>query len=138
MNPARLREALRRQGVHVSEDDPVLEVAAICELAMADSLKAIEAANQAAADRISAASIQHIEAARASASALITDSGAWAADHLRATAAEISQLIRQEIQAETEKAVAAASLGLRAAWMLAAVCAAGLAAAVGFWAAGVR
>ena len=30
MEPARLRESLRKQGIYVHESDPVLEVAAIC------------------------------------------------------------------------------------------------------------
>ncbi len=68
MDLARLREALRKQGIYVHESDPVLEVAAICQLAVADTMKAIEGLNKAAADRITASSGQHIEAAKQSAS----------------------------------------------------------------------
>ena len=75
MEPAKLREALRKQGIYVHESDPILEIGAICELAVADTVKAIEGLNKAAADRISAASSQHIEAARQSAAALITEAG---------------------------------------------------------------
>jgi len=46
MDPAKLREALRKQGIHGHESDPVLEVAAICELAVADTVKAIEGLNK--------------------------------------------------------------------------------------------
>ena len=48
MDPRKLREALRKQGIFVHESDPILEMAAICEAAMAETLKAIEASNRAA------------------------------------------------------------------------------------------
>jgi hypothetical protein len=101
MEPARLREALRKQGIYVHEGDPVLEVGAICQLAVADTVNAIEGLNKAAADRISAASSQHIEAARQSAAALITEAGQWSADQLRETAAEIFTSILKELRLQS-------------------------------------
>ena len=43
MEPAKLREALRKQGIYVHEGDPVLEIGAICQLAVADIAEAIRA-----------------------------------------------------------------------------------------------
>ena len=51
MDPRKLREALRKQGIFVHESDPILEMAAICDATMADTLKAIEGVVKAAADR---------------------------------------------------------------------------------------
>jgi len=138
MDAARLRETLRRQGVYVHQDDPVLEVASICELATADSLKAIEASNRAAADRITAASVQHLQAAREAASVLVTEAGTWAADHLRAAAAEIGTSIKKEVQIEANRVTLAASVSVRIAWSVAAFFAAAFVAVVGYWVAGVH
>lgn len=138
MDAARLRETLRRQGVYVHQDDPVLEVASICELAMADSLKAIEASNRAAADRITAASVQHLQAAHEFAAALVTEAGTWAADHLRIAAAEIGASIKKEVQVEASRVTRAASLSVRLAWSVAAFFAAAFAAVAGFWLAGTH
>ena len=137
MEPARLRESLRKQGIYVHESDPVLEVAAICELAVADTVKAIEGLNKAAADRISAASNQHIEAARQSAAALVTEAGKWSAEQLRETAAEISASILKDLRPEVLKAEAAARASVRMAWLTGSVGAIALAGLAGFLLAGL-
>jgi CHASE3 domain sensor protein len=137
MEPARLRESLRKQGIYVHESDPVLEVAAICELAVADTVKAIEGLNKAAADRISAASNQHIEAARQSAAALVTEAGKWSAEQLRETAAEISASILKDLRPEVLKAETAARVSVRTAWLTGSVGAIALAGLAGFLLAGL-
>lgn len=138
MEPAKLRESLRKQGIYVHESDPVLEVAAICELAVADTVKAIEGLNKAAADRISAASNQHIEAARQSAAALVTEAGKWSAEQLRETAAEISASILKDLRPEVLKAEAAARVSVRMAWVTGSLGAIALAGLAGFLLAGLR
>jgi CHASE3 domain sensor protein len=137
MEPAKLRESLRKQGIYVHESDPVLEVAAICELAVADTVKAIEGLNKAAADRISAASNQHIEAARQSAAALVTEAGKWSAEQLRETAAEISSSILKDLRPEVLKAETAAQVSVRMAWLTGSVGAIALAGLAGFLLAGL-
>lgn len=117
MQPAKLREALRKQGIYVHEGDPVLEVAAICQLAVADTVKAIEGLNKAAADRITAAAAQHVEAAKQSASALITEAGTWSAEQLREAAGQVSASLLKELRPEVMKAEAAARLSVRMAWV---------------------
>jgi CHASE3 domain sensor protein len=137
MEPARLRESLRKQGIYVHESDPVLEVAAICQIAVADAVNAIEGLNKAAADRISAASAQHIEAAKQSAAALVTEAGKWSAEQLRDTAAEISASILKDLRPEVMKAEAAARLSLRMAWVTGSLGAVALAGLAGFLLAGL-
>jgi len=39
MDPRKAREALRKQGIYVHESDPILDMAAICDAAMDDTLK---------------------------------------------------------------------------------------------------
>jgi CHASE3 domain sensor protein len=137
MEPAKLREALRKQGIYVHESDPVLELGAICELAVADTVKAIDGLNKTAADRITAAAAQHIEAARQSASALITEAGRWSAEQLREAAGEISASILKELRPEVMKAEAAARRSVRMAWLTGGIGAVALAGVAGFWLAGL-
>jgi CHASE3 domain sensor protein len=137
MQPAKLREALRKQAIYVHESDPVLEIGAICELAVADTVKAIEGLNKAAADRISAAAAQHIEAARQSAAAIITEAGRWSADQLRETAAEISTSILKELRLQVMRTEAAARLSVRMAWVTGGISVVALAGVAGFWLAGL-
>ena len=137
MEPAKLRESLRKQGIYVHESDPVLEVAAICQLAVADTVKAIEGLNKAAADRITAASGQHIEAAKQSAAVLITEAGKWSAEQLRDAAAEISSSILKEVCPMAAKAEAAARLSVRMVWMTGGISAVAMAGIAGFWLAGL-
>jgi hypothetical protein len=68
-------------------------------------------------DRITAAAVQHVEAARQSASILITEAGTWPAEQLRETAAEISASLLKELRQEVTKAEAAACLSVRVAWL---------------------
>lgn len=137
MDAARLRESLRKQGIHVHQSDPVLDVAAICELAVADTVKAIERVNTAAADRISAAAAQHIEAAKQGAAAFVTDAAKWSAEQLREAAAELSATILRELRPEVAKAEAAARVSVRMAWLTGSVGAVALAGLAGFLLAGL-
>ena len=104
---------------------------------MADTVKAIEGLNKAAADRISAASNQHIEAARQSAAALVTEAGKWSAEQLRETAAEISASILKDLRPEALKAEAAARVAVRMAWLTGSIGAIALAGLTGFLLAGL-
>ena len=137
MESGKLREALRKQGIYVHESDPVLEIAAICETAVADTVRAIEGLNKAAADRISAASSQHIDAARQSAATLITEAGRWSAEQLQEATAEVIASVLSELRSEVIKAEAASRLSVRAAWVTAGMSAAVLAGMAGFWVAGL-
>jgi len=137
MESAKLREALRKQGIYVHESDPILEIGAICQLAVADTVNAIEGLNKVAADRISAAAAQHIEAARQSAAAIITEAGRWSADQLRETAGEISASLLKELRQEVTRAEAAARRSARMAWVTGGISAVAVAGVAGFWLAGL-
>jgi hypothetical protein len=136
MDTAKLREALRRQGIHVHEGDPVLEMAAICEIAVAGAVMAIEGLNKAAADRISTAAVQQVEAAKQTASSLITDAGKWSADLLRNAATEAGATLLTEMRREAERAEQAGRMAVRAAWAVGGIGAVALAGLAGFWLAG--
>ena len=141
MEPARLRESLRKQGIYVHESDPALEASGrhlrACVSREQMGRKAIEGLNKAAADRISAASNQHIEAARQSAAALVTEAGKWSAEQLRETAAEISASILKDLRPEVLKAEVAARVSVRMAWLTGSVGAIALAGLAGFLLAGL-
>ena len=131
MDPARLREALRKQGIHVHESDPVLDVAAICELALADTVKAIDGLHKTAAEKISATTTQTIDAAKQSAAAFVTDAANWSAELLRGAAEELSAKVLRELRPELAQAEAAARLSVRMAWLTGSVGAVALVALAG-------
>lgn len=133
-----LREALRKQGIFVHESDPVLEVAAICELAMADTLKAIEAMVKAAADRTSAASSQAIEAAKTNGEAVVTQGAAFIVGQFRETVREATAAMLAELHQETIRAEHAGRLAIRAAWVAGSVSAIALAGIAGVLLAGLH
>ena len=138
MDSRALREALRKQGIFVHESDPVLEVAAICELAMADTLKAIEAMVKAAADRTSAASCQAIEAAKTNGEAVVTQGAAFIVGQFRETVREATAAMLAELRQETIRAEHASRMAVRAAWVAGSVGAIALAGIAGVLLAGLH
>ena len=140
MEAARLREALRKQGIYVHESDPVLEMAAICQIAVADAVKAIEGLNMAAADRISAASAQHIEASKQSAAGHSSPSARASGRPIICgeTANGNFRLDSEGASAgSSEGREAAAQLSVRIAWVTGSVGAIALAGLAGFLLAGL-
>lgn len=116
MEPAKLREGLRRAGLYVAEGDPVLELAAICEVSLADTIKVIERVTKQEADRVVLASTASVEAAKARAEAIVTKSGEWAASQIKAAAVEAAALVAADLRAETVRLQAASRSAVRAAW----------------------
>ncbi|MDQ2764125.1 MAG: hypothetical protein M3Y22_11785 [Pseudomonadota bacterium] len=117
MDPRKLREALRKQGIHVHESDPVLETAAICEVVLGEALKTVEGVTKAAADRMSAASTQTVEDAKKAAAALVNSSTAWVTEQLKEAADKVTASMLAELREETARAQAASRFALRAAWV---------------------
>lgn len=138
MDSRALREALRKQGIFVHESDPVLDVAAICELAMADTLKAIETMVKAAADRTSAASCQAIEAAKTNGEAVVTQGAAFIVGQFRETVRETTATMLAELRQETIRAEHASRFAIRAAWIAGSVGAIALAGIAGILLAGLN
>jgi hypothetical protein len=132
MDPRRLREALRKQGIFVHESDPILEMAAICDATMADTLKAIEGVVKAAADRTSAAAVQTVDASRKAGDALINQGASFLIGQFREVAREATATMLAELHRETAKAERASRTAVRIAWTLGSAGAIALAGFAGF------
>lgn len=137
MDPARLRQALRTQGIYIHERDPVLEVAAICELALADTVKAIERMNTAAAAGISAATTQTIDASKGTAETIINQGAAFVVEQFREAVQGVTATMLAELRRETARAERASRTAARIAWALGGLGAVGLAGLCGFLLAGL-
>ena len=132
MDPRKLREALRKQGIFVHESDPILEMAAICDATMNDTLKAIEGVVKAAADRTSAAAAQTADASRRAGDALINQGAAFLVEQFREVAREATVMMLAELHRETAKVERASHVSVRIAWTLGSVGAIALAGFAGF------
>ena len=136
MDPRKLREALRKQGIFVHESDPILEMAAICDATMADTLKSIEGVVKAAADRTSAAAAQTVDSSRKAGDALINQGANFLVEQFRAVAREATATMLTELRRETAKAERASATAVRLAWAFGSLGAIVFAAFAGFILAG--
>jgi hypothetical protein len=136
MDPRKLREALRKQGIFVHESDPILEMAAICDATMADTLKAIEGVVKAAADRTSAAAAQTVDSSRKAGDALINQGANFLVEQFRAVVREATAAMLTELRRETAKAERAGATAVRLAWVFGSLGAIVFAAFAGFILAG--
>ncbi len=116
MDPAKLREGLRKAGLYVAEGDPVLELAAICEVSLADTVKVIERVTTQQADRVTLASTASVEAAKKQAELIVTKAGEWAATQIKTAATEAAALVIADIRAEAAGVRVASRVAVRAAW----------------------
>lgn len=117
MDPRKLREALRKQGIYVHESDPVLETAAICEVVLAEALRTVEGVTKAATDRMSAAATQNVEEAKKAAAALVNKSTEWVTERFKETANTVTASMLAELRQETARAEAASRLAIKMAWV---------------------
>ena len=136
MDLRKLREALRKQGIFVHESDPILEMAAICDATMADTLKSIEGVVKAAADRTTVAAAQTVDSSRRAADALINQGANFLVEQFREVAQEATATMLIELRRETAKAERATAIAVRLAWAFASLGAIVLAAFAGFILAG--
>ena len=118
MDRAKLRDSLRREGLYVAEGDPVLELAAICEVALADTLKVIERVTKQQADRVTAASTQAVVDARKEAELLINEAGDWIENRIKAAGEAAAASVITSVRQETERAERAMRVSVRAAWAI--------------------
>jgi CHASE3 domain sensor protein len=137
MDTRKLREALRKQGIFVHESDPILDMAAICDAAMADTLKAIEGVVKAAADRTSAAAAQTVEASKTAGEAIINQGAAFLVEQFREAVRETAAAMVNELRQEAAKAERASRAAVRGAWAVGSVGATALAGVAGFLLAGL-
>ena len=136
MDLRKLREALRKQGIFVHESDPILEMAAICDATMADTLKSIEGVVKAAADRTTVAAAQTVDSSRRAGDALINQGANFLVEQFREVAKEATATMLIELRRETAKAERATAIALRLAWAFASLGAIVFAAFAGFLLAG--
>jgi len=116
MDPAKLREGLRKAGLYVAEGDPVLELAVICEVSLADTVKVIERVTTQQADRVTLASTASVEAAKKQAELIVTKAGEWTATQIKTAATEAAALVIADIRAEAAGVRVASRVAVRAAW----------------------
>ena len=138
MEPAKLREGLRKEGLFVAEGDPVLELAAICELALADTVATIERVTKQQADRVTAASTQAVVDARVAAETIINGAGAWAETRIKTAGEAAAASVLLTIKHETVKAERASRAATRAAWIIAVIAAVALSGMAGMMLATIR
>lgn len=132
MDPRKAREVLRKQGIFIHENDPVLDVAALCDATISDTLSAIEGVVKAAADRTSAAAAQTVDAAKETAEAVISQGAAFMVEQFRGIVRDATATMLAELRQETARATQASRLATRIAWGLAILAATGLAGLSGF------
>jgi hypothetical protein len=137
MHPGKLREALRKQGIHVHESDPILDMAAICDAVMADTLQAIDGMMKAAADRTSAAAAQTVEASKQTAESIVSEGAAFVVEQVREAIREAAAAMLADLRRETARAERAGRIAARAAWATVSVGAIALAGVAGFLLAGL-
>ena len=137
MHPGKLREALRNQGIHVHESDPILDMAAICDAVMADTLKAIDGMMKAAADRASAAAAQTVEASKRTAESIVSQGSAFVVEQCREAIREATAAMLMDLHREVAKAERASHIAGRIAWGSVCIGAIILAGAAGFLLAGL-
>ena len=137
MDSRKLREALRKEGIFIHESDPILEVAAICNVTMADTLKAIEAVVKAAADRTSAAAAQTVDASRIAGDAIINQGAGFLVQQFREVAREATAAMLAELCRETAMTKRASRIAIRIVWALGSLGAIALAGFAGFLLAGL-
>jgi len=137
MEPARLRESLRKQGIYVHESDPILNMAAVCDVAMGDILKAIEGVVKAAADGTSASAAQAVDASKGAAEAIISQGAAFLVEQFRQVMREATATMLAELRQETARAERASSTAVWIAWSLGSLVAIGVAGLGGFLLAGL-
>ncbi len=137
MDVRKLRDNLRNQGIYVHECDPVLDTAAICETALADTLKAIEGVVKVAADRTSAAAVQTTEAAKRAGEVIISQGAAFLVEQFRETVCESKAAMLAELRRESARAERAQRSASVAACVAAGAVACAIAGAAGFVLAGI-
>lgn len=129
-------ELRQTHGVHIDPDDPILIAVLLNQRILNDSLAAVETTVRVSADRIAAASLQHLDAAQQSASTLITEAGEWSAARLQTATSELADALSRQLQQQTARAERASRLAVIAARFASGVCAIAIAGAAGFVLAG--
>ena len=122
MEPAKLREGLRKEGLHVAEGDPVLELVAICEVALADTVKTIERVTKQQADRVTATSAQLVTDAKVAAELIVNEAGEWAEARIKSAGEAAAASVLSTLRQEASRVEQSSRMAVRAAWIAAVIC----------------
>ena len=128
MDADKLRAALRKQKVVIQDNDPVLDVVAICDAALAEAVEAAGQAAQQAADQVARAVAENAVDAKVLSERVISDAAEWLVERLQAAGAEVAASIIHETQAEVARAEQARAIAVRSAWVAGGISVAGVAA----------
>jgi hypothetical protein len=132
-----IAELAKRHGTRIDPDDPILIGVLLNRQMIDDAAAVLQASVRELADRITAASLQHMKAAEQSAAALITQAGEWSAERLRSAAEEAGSALLLQVRQEVAAADRASRTAVRAAWTMGTVGAIALAGLAGFLLAGL-
>ena len=133
-----LAEVARTTGVRLDSSDPILAAAVIHEALLNDALVKLDRQVMIQADRVTAASTQAVVDAKKEAEALITEAGEWLDNRIKAAGKATAALMLVEVRREIDAAGKARRSMIRAAWLLATICLAGLSGAGGMALANLR
>jgi hypothetical protein len=111
MDSRNAREVLRKQGIYVHESGAILDMAAICDAAIGEALKAIEGVVKATADRTSAAAIQAVTASKGTAEVAISQGAAFLVEQFREAVQDATATMLAELRKETAKAERTSRIG---------------------------
>lgn len=137
MNRKQLLSAIAGEtGVRVSEDDPVLTVAVINKILLEAAVDRLEQVVKEAGDRVTAASAQHLAAAKREAELLIADGGEAVAERLKAAGEAVTAAMMTQLRQETARAEKAGRIAVRTAWTTAALTAIAFSGLAGTWISG--
>lgn len=106
-------ELAKKHRVLLDQDDPILILATLTDLATKHATERVAVVVRNAADQISAAAGLQMEVAKDTAERIVTGSGAWIADQVRTSMATCREELLEAMRAETRTTVTASK---RAGW----------------------
>ena len=106
---------------------------AINKILLEEAMVRLEQVVKGAADQVTAASAQHLAAAKREAELLIVDGGEAVAERLKAAGEAVAAAVMAQVQQETTRAQQASRIAVRAAWTTAALAAIAVSGLLGTW-----
>lgn len=131
-------EVARTTGVRLDKSDPILAAAVVHEALLNEVLVKLDLQVKIQADRVTAASTQAVVDAKKEAELLLTDTGGWIDERMKAAGEAAAALMLAELRQEIQAAQKARRAMVRAAWFLSVICSAALSGAGGIALASLR
>ena len=98
-----IAEVARTTGVRLDRSDPILAAAVVHEALLNEALVKLDRQVTTQADRVTVASTQAVADAKKEAEALITDTGVWLEERIKAAGAAAVKNVIEELRVETKK-----------------------------------